>query len=537
MKTYNKIKETGCMVIVLLLFCLGQVFAAECGDVNSDGRIVIVDALLIAQYYVGLNPSNFDSTVADVNGENGINIVDALLIAQYYVGLINELTGCSQTPDPTNTPATSTVTFQAEDADFSNAEVETEHSGYTGSGYVNTDNVAGPYIEWAFNASIAGNADCVFTYAVNDDSRSMELTVNGSNAVSSLDFPDTGGWNSWSTVSATVSLLSGRNTVRITALDSEGAPNLDKMDVTFNGAISTPEPTPTPEILSEIYVSPNGQAGAAGTQSDPLNLESAIIQIANGGTIWMLNGTYYFSSSIIIAEGNDGKNLYAQNSGSAIIDFSAMSFSSSNRGVILAGANWHVRGITIQKAGDNGMLLAGDNNTIEDCLFRQNQDTGLQLSRYNTDYDSISEWPSNNTIINCISKDNYDSDNGEDADGFAPKLTSGTGNVFRDCKALYNTDDGVDCYTKSSTGAIGAVRFERCEASNNGATSTGQSTGNSDGNGFKLGDDTAAVQHVLIDCVANNNKKHGYTGNGNPGPITLTNCTGSGNGGKLFDRL
>jgi len=37
--------------------------------------------------------------------------------------------------------------------------------------------------------------------------------------------------------------------------------------------------------------------------------------------------------------------------------------------------------------------------------------------------------------------------------------------------------------------------------------------------------------------VAKNNKKHGFTGNGNPAKIVLQNCTGSGNGGKLFDRL
>lgn len=58
------------------------------GDVNSDGSIDIIDALLIAQYYVDLNPSNFNSTWADTNCNGSIDIVDALLIAQFYVGLI-----------------------------------------------------------------------------------------------------------------------------------------------------------------------------------------------------------------------------------------------------------------------------------------------------------------------------------------------------------------------------------------------------------------------------------------------------------------
>lgn len=58
------------------------------GDVNSDGSVDIVDALLVAQYYVGLDPSPFDVPAADTNCDGGVDIVDALLIAQYYVGLI-----------------------------------------------------------------------------------------------------------------------------------------------------------------------------------------------------------------------------------------------------------------------------------------------------------------------------------------------------------------------------------------------------------------------------------------------------------------
>ncbi|MBN2444992.1 MAG: hypothetical protein JXJ04_26795 [Spirochaetales bacterium] len=70
------------------------------GDVNSSGTIDIVDALLMAQYYVGLNPADFDLTAADVNCDSSIDIVDALLVAQYYVGLITAFPGCNRTPVP-----------------------------------------------------------------------------------------------------------------------------------------------------------------------------------------------------------------------------------------------------------------------------------------------------------------------------------------------------------------------------------------------------------------------------------------------------
>jgi endoglucanase len=59
------------------------------GDVNENGGIDIVDALLVAQYYVGLEPADFNPEAADVTKDGAIDIVDALRIAQYYVGLIS----------------------------------------------------------------------------------------------------------------------------------------------------------------------------------------------------------------------------------------------------------------------------------------------------------------------------------------------------------------------------------------------------------------------------------------------------------------
>jgi len=59
------------------------------GDVNNSGKVDIVDALMTAQYYIGLNPQGFTAANADVNGDASITIVDALMIAQYYVGLIS----------------------------------------------------------------------------------------------------------------------------------------------------------------------------------------------------------------------------------------------------------------------------------------------------------------------------------------------------------------------------------------------------------------------------------------------------------------
>ncbi|MBN1696167.1 MAG: glycoside hydrolase family 11 protein [Spirochaetales bacterium] len=61
------------------------------GDVNGDGAIDILDALLTALYYVGLDiSSTFIPANADVDNNGTINIMDALKIAQYSVGLITD---------------------------------------------------------------------------------------------------------------------------------------------------------------------------------------------------------------------------------------------------------------------------------------------------------------------------------------------------------------------------------------------------------------------------------------------------------------
>jgi uncharacterized protein (DUF362 family) len=63
--------------------------AGTLGDTNGSGAIDIIDALLLAQYYVGLNPANFIIANADTNRDGKVDIIDALKIAQCYVGLIS----------------------------------------------------------------------------------------------------------------------------------------------------------------------------------------------------------------------------------------------------------------------------------------------------------------------------------------------------------------------------------------------------------------------------------------------------------------
>jgi hypothetical protein len=73
----------------LVCFLLStSVYGQDPGDVNEDGVVNIIDALMIAQYYVGFDPPGFNDAFADVDSNGDISIVDALKVAQYDVELI-----------------------------------------------------------------------------------------------------------------------------------------------------------------------------------------------------------------------------------------------------------------------------------------------------------------------------------------------------------------------------------------------------------------------------------------------------------------
>ncbi|WEO93649.1 right-handed parallel beta-helix repeat-containing protein [Streptomyces sp. FXJ1.172] len=247
---------------------------------------------------------------------------------------------------------------------------------------------------------------------------------------------------------------------------------------------------------SVLYVSPSGTDGAAGTQSAPTTLTSAISRIAAGGTIYLRGGTYNYSSTVTIPAGSNGTagartTLSAYPGETPVLNFSAQSESSSNRGIQLNADYWHL-----------------------------NRDTGLQLGRIASSTPS-SQWPSNNLIVSSESHDNMGS-TGENADGFASKFTTGTGNAFRYDVSHNSIDDGWDLYTKTDTGAIGPVTIEYSLSYGNGTLTDGTTNVNGDRNGYKLGGDDIAVDHIVRHEIAYKNGHHGFTCNSNPGTMTVS---------------
>ena len=229
--------------------------------------------------------------------------------------------------------------------------------------------------------------------------------------------------------------------------------------------------------------------------------------------------------------------LKAEYGKSVKFDFSSQKLASFNRGLIHYADYWYFEGINFYHAGDNGVLLSGNNNIFEKCVFEANRDTGLQIARKDANAQPTKDtWPSNNLIINCTSFNNVDpvdeGGNGENADGFAAKLTCGEGNVFDGCISYCNSDDGWDLYAKPATGSIGVVTIRNCIAYGNGKLSDGSGEAAGDMNGFKLGGSNEKVPtpHVVLNCLALNNGACGFTDNGNGGALTIMNCTSVANG-------
>lgn len=251
---------------------------------------------------------------------------------------------------------------------------------------------------------------------------------------------------------------------------------------------------------------------------------SVIASATAGQIIYVKSGEYIFNSTIHISgNGSNGNFIsilpYPTDTERPRFNFSSMAENSSNRGIELSGDYWHIKGIDVFAAGDNGMHIIGDNNLIEFCTFSENADSGLQLDN----------GASNNTILNCDSFFNADSTL-ENADGFACKLNTGSGNKFIGCRAWQNLDDGWDGYLRDTDNVT--TYYENCWAFKNGYLKNG-SIGAGDGNGFKTGgSDNKDLKHNAIykNCVVAGNVYDGFDHNSNRGSIEIYNSSSFSNG-------
>ena len=164
----------------------------------------------------------------------------------------------------------------------------------------------------------------------------------------------------------------------------------------------------------------------------------------------------------------------------------------------------------------------GSNNIFEQLSLHDNQAIGVYCVR-----------GANNLILNCDAYRNWDttSENGRggNVDGFGGHLRNrgDTNNVFRGCRAWFNSDDGYDAINSDTP-----VVFENCWAFYNGFSTSFERLG--DGNGFKSGGHAGTPvgslpdpipRHITRFCLAVGNKANGFYANHHIGALTWQNNT------------
>lgn len=312
------------------------------------------------------------------------------------------------------------------------------------------------------------------------------------------------------------------------------------------------------------YVAPTGSDAAAGTLAQPFATVGRAQAAASPGDVVLLRGGVYKMSAEQIAErkGIFGRVIVLDKSGRPdepitykpyqderpVFDFSAVKLTDVRCTAFYVSGSWlHLIGLDIMgvqvalKEETQSICVEsqGSHNIFEQLALHDGQAIGLYHVR-----------GSDNLFLNCDAWNNWDytSDNlkGENVDGFGCHPTKGsTGNVFRGCRAWFNSDDGYDCI-----GASEAVRFEQCWAAYNGYSSKFERLAN--GNGFKIGGfgsrpvsklPTPIPRHVTQFCISIGNKAAGFYANHQPGGCDWWNNSAYRNGtnfnmqGRLADNV
>jgi hypothetical protein len=171
---------------------------------------------------------------------------------------------------------------------------------------------------------------------------------------------------------------------------------------------------------------------------------------------------------------------------------------------------------------------AGQHNTIENCAFYDNRNSGLEINNGGA-YTMVINTDAYRNYNTKIKQSDGQDVKGSMADGFAPKQLQGPGNFFYGCRAWENSDDGFDMFDSPE-----AVIIEKSWAFRNGIDVWGDAiwqgvpyVGN--GNGFKLGGNGEIQNNRITNSIAFGNPHVGFDLNGNAGGLTVLNNLGYDN--------
>ncbi len=277
------------------------------------------------------------------------------------------------------------------------------------------------------------------------------------------------------------------------------------------------------------------------------DLSKALSLMEPGDTVFMRGGIYRYNATISLSKSGNAQERFhifnypgespELNFYDIIPDYGNTSSRGNGRGFKVTGDYYHLKGLTICQAPDNGIKVESSHNIFELLVLHHNGDSGIQIGLAKNDNDAADR-VCNNLVKNCDSYRNYDwGTSYENADGFACKLSPGANNRFVGCRAWENSDDGWDFYMTHYP-----IYLDSCWTMGNGNEELirndpdwewGQKNGignvnwQGDGNGFKLGGDGWAAKHQVNNCIAFDGYATGagFSENNNADSLFFFNCT------------
>ena len=230
----------GCVISTNVALVVGSVSGAPTGLLATPGNHQVelnwYDSTNALEYVVkrALSSGGSYRTIATVSGTSFTDLYALNDTTYYYVVTAISASGALDSAEVSATPTAESagITIQVEDATVTyggGVTMDSNNDGFHVSGFVNFPTTDG-YVQ--FNqvpGGTGGDAVLVFRFALGNTARTGTISVNG--VESSITFPGTGAWTTWTTMSFPVTLNAGNaNVIRIESTGSDLS-NLDEMTV------------------------------------------------------------------------------------------------------------------------------------------------------------------------------------------------------------------------------------------------------------------------------------------------------------------
>lgn len=149
----------------------------------------------------------------------------------------SSLVSTSSSKSSSSVAAENAWTFEENTVGFcgDNTTVATNHTGYTGTGFVDIENALDSSVSWSISAASAKTYSAQIRFGNGGTAARRATVVVNDKEIKTLDFPTNSNWDLWQTVNVDLPLNAGTNSVKLLAETADGLANIDNIIVTGNG--------------------------------------------------------------------------------------------------------------------------------------------------------------------------------------------------------------------------------------------------------------------------------------------------------------